>query len=97
MSNTDKNKEFYDMADAFIAVANKQCKKRDPGTVSATFLYAAARYNTFIAASGSESADKFSAHKEDFLKYFLDEYKKMLEEHFEDYSTHFEKYLGQKN
>ena len=56
MDNTHKDKKFYEMADAFIALANEQSGKADQGTVSATFLYAAARFNTFIVASGAGSS-----------------------------------------
>lgn len=97
MSNTGKDKEFYEMADAFIAVANKQSKNTNPGKVSAAFLYAAARFNTFLVASGADSVNEFASNKESSLDYFMDEYKKMLEEHFADYKEHFDKYLGNKN
>ena len=64
MSNTDKDKEFYELADAYIALANKQGKNNiDQGKISATFLYAAARFNIFLVASGSASADDFASKK----------------------------------
>ena len=85
MSNTDKDKEFYEMADAYIALANKQSKNVNQGKVSATFLYAAARFNTFLVASGSNSANEFASKKENIFDYYMTEYKKMLEEHFADY------------
>jgi hypothetical protein len=96
MSNTDKDKEFYEMADAYIALANKQSKNVNQGKVSATFLYAAARFNTFLVASGSNSANEFASKKENIFDYYMTEYKKMLEEHFADYQNNFEKYLGKK-
>ena len=97
MSNTDKDKEFYEMADAFIGLANKQSKNAEPGKVSAAFLYAAARFNTYIAASGSGSANEYASGKEKSFEYFLAEYKKMLEEHFADYYENFDKYLRGNN
>ncbi|MCB2184147.1 MAG: DUF3144 domain-containing protein [Desulfobulbaceae bacterium] len=96
MSNTEKDKQFYEMADAYINLANQQSKDGEPGKVSATFLYAAARFNIFLVASGSESAQDFESKKEKVFDYFMDEYKKMLEEHFADYKENFEKYLGRK-
>jgi hypothetical protein len=96
MSNTDKDKEFYAMADAFIALANQQAKNTDPGRVSAAFLYAAARFNIFLGATGANSADDFAAKKENLLSYFMAEYQKMLEEHFADYRENFDRYLGKK-
>jgi len=96
MSNTDKDKEFYEMADAYIALANNQGKNVNQGKVSATFLYAAARFNIFLVAVNSASADEFASKKENVFEYFMSEYKKMLEEHFADYQANFEKYTGKK-
>ena len=92
-SDTKKDKEFYEMADAFIALANNQSKTINPGKVSATFLYAAARFNTYIIASGSKTKKDFTDSKQSAHEYFLAEYTKMLEEHFADYSQNFETYL----
>lgn len=94
MSDTEKDKEFYEMADAFIAIANQQSGKAEQGKVSATFLYAAARFNTFLVASASDSANAFSSRKDDAVDYFVAEYKKMLEEHFADYTNNFDTYIG---
>ncbi|MEN8198762.1 MAG: DUF3144 domain-containing protein [Thermodesulfobacteriota bacterium] len=93
MSDTEKDKEFYEMADAHIAVANEQGKSIDPGKVSATILYSAARFNTFLVASNSDSAEELASRKEEACKYFMAEYQKMLDEHFADYTDNFGKYL----
>jgi len=94
MSDTEKDKEFYAMADAFIDKANQQSGKAEQGKVSATFLYAAARFNTFLVASASSSEDELSSRKDEAINYFVAEYKKMLEEHFADYTDNFDKYIG---
>ncbi len=90
---TTKDKEFYEMADAHIAVANKQAKSTTPGKVSATILYSAARFNAFLAASNANSAAEFASKKEETCKFFMAEYQKMLDEHFADYANNFDKYL----
>lgn len=97
MSDTEKDSEFYEMADAFIALANARSKSVNQGKVSATFLYAAARFNTFLVASSSESAEDFGANKDSAIEYFMTEYRKMLEEHFGDYQQNYSKYIGNKN
>jgi len=93
MSDSEKDKEFYEMADAHIAVANKQAKNINPGKISATILYSAARFNTFLVASSSDSAAELASRKEEACKYLIAEYQKMLDEHFNDYTENFEKYL----
>jgi len=97
VSNNEKDSEFYTMADAFIALANEQSKQAEQGKVSATFLYAAARFNIFIAASGSSSVKEFASTKSKSFEYFIAEYRKMLEEHFADYLENYEEYIGNKN
>ncbi len=94
MSDTDKDKEFYEIADAFIAVANKYSGKVEQGKVSATFLYGAARFNTFLVASASTSSEELGSRKKEAIQYFLAEYEKMLEEHFLDYTDNFDNYIG---
>ena len=94
MSNTDNDKKFREMADAFIAEANKLSKNENLGMVSASFLYAAARYNIFLVAASSASASEFESKKENSLNALVTEFKKMLEDHFENYKENFEKNLG---
>jgi len=96
-NNTDKDDEFYEMADSYIALANKQGKDVIQGKVSATFLYAAARFNTFLVASNSNSKKDFESGKEKSIEYFMTEYKKMLDEHFSDYITNYDSYIGGNN
>ena len=91
--STDKDKEFFKRADAYISLANKQGQKIEKGRVSASFLYAAARFNIFLAASGSNTAEEFASHKSDVIGYYMAEYEKMLEEHFADYQNNFDKYM----
>lgn len=94
MSDTQKDDEFYQMADDFIALANQKSKQAGGGKTSATFLYAAARYNIFIGASESTSKEDFAARKKQIMHYFQAEYEKMLEEHFANYHEYFDRYMG---
>jgi hypothetical protein len=94
MSNTDNDKKFREMADAFIAEANKLSKNENLAMVSASFLYAAARFNIFLVAASSGSANEFESKKENSLNALVAEFKKMLEDHFENYKENFEKNLG---
>jgi len=93
-SNTSKDDEFFSMADAYIALANTQSKDAIQGKVSATFLYAAARFNAFLVATNAESKATFESGTEDSIEYFMSEYRKMLEEHFADYNVNYESYIG---
>ena len=96
MSDTEKNQEFYDTANAYIAIANNQSNDIDKGKVSAAFLYAAARFNTFVVASSASNVEEFISFKDKAFDYMLGEYKKMLEEHFADYTENFSNYIKPK-
>jgi hypothetical protein len=94
MTNIDEGKKFREMADAFIAEANKLKKNENPGMVGASFLYAAARFNIFLMAASSSSADEFVSIKENSLNALMAEFKKMLEDHFENYNENFNELMG---
>ena len=96
MSDTQKDEEFIQMADAFIALANKYTQSVDKGKVSAAFLYAAARFNTYVVAASAPDAGEFASYQENALAYFKAEYHKMLVEHFADYQQNFAAYLKEK-
>lgn len=84
--------EFWERADQVIAVANEQVKDSTIGEVSSSLLYAAARFGAFNIASSADSADELETNKDEAMKYFTDQYKKMLLENLDDYIENFEKY-----
>lgn len=91
-SQTDK--EFFERADAYIDVANQQATQVNRGKVSASMMFATARFNAWVSASGTESGEDLAAVKQEALDYFLEEYRKMLEENLDEYIEHFDKYMG---
>ena len=97
MSDNTKDKAFLDLADQFIALANNCSESIDRGTVSAAFLYAAARFNTYVVATSAPDAQTFSSYQPKAMAYFQDEYKKTLNEHFADYEENFDIYMTTDN
>jgi len=85
--------KFYDRADAFIHLGNEQCKEIGRGKVSASFMYAVARFNAWVSARGFDNASEMSEARAETLEYFVQQYKAMLEENFDDYVKNFEKYM----
>jgi Protein of unknown function (DUF3144) len=86
--------DFWNRADAHIALANSQSKSTDAGKVSASFLYAAARFNAFIVASGQPDAKSLAANKAEAIDYFTKQFRKMLDENLSDHVENFGKYLA---
>ena len=91
---SDVDKEFFERADAYITVANEQAQTVNRGKVSASMMFATARFNAWVSASGTETGEELASVKDEALEYFLSEYRKMLEENLDEYIEHFDKYMS---
>ena len=88
---------FYKRADENIHLSNSQISEKiSRGMVSASFLYSAARFNAYVSASSFNSSKELIEAKEATMKYFMEEYQRMLEENLDDYTLNFSKYLTHK-
>ncbi len=94
--NTISPNDFYDRVDALIQLANKQCDNEDKGKVSASFLFAASRFNTWVSASGFDSAELMKASREQLIEHFVSQYQAMLEDNLNEFIENFEDYLSKK-
>ena len=90
---SDTDKEFFERADAYITLANDQASSVSRGKVSASMMFATARFNAWVSASGTDSAEELASVKDEALQYFLSEYRKMLEENLDEYIENFDKYM----
>ncbi|MFU8895888.1 MAG: DUF3144 domain-containing protein [Gammaproteobacteria bacterium] len=79
------DREFRQVVDRFIHLANEQIDTVQREHVSMALLYAAARFNSFIVASHAPSKDKFQADRIAAFKFFTGEYQRMLKENLDDY------------
>ncbi len=93
MKDNKLDKHFWNRADQFINLANEQSKKATPGEVSSSLLYAAARYNAFIAAATARNIDELKKNKEETIRYFSNQYYEMFVENIEDWIENFEKHI----
>jgi hypothetical protein len=87
------DKAFFERADAYITLANEQAANVNRGKVSASMMFATARFNAWVSASGTESSDELASVKEEALAYFVKEYRQMLEENLDEYIEHFDDYM----
>ena len=90
---SEVDKAFFERADAYITLANEQATDVSRGKISASMMFATARFNAWVSASGTESGEELAAVKDEALEYFLGEYRKMLEENLDEYIEHFDKYM----
>lgn len=85
--------KFYDRADAIIQLANEQNHDIGRGKVSASLMYATARFNAWISACGFQSGIKMEAAKQKTIDYFTEQYRAMLKENLEDYIGKLDAYM----
>ncbi len=91
----EADKDFFDRVDAHIHLSNGQLNdKTTIGQVSASNMYAVARFNAWVTACGNKSGKEMSQAKQETLKYFTEEYRKMLEVHLDDYINNFDTYIN---
>lgn len=92
---SDVDDKFYERADEHIHLSNKQISEDiGPGKVSASNMYAVARFNAWVSAGGWKNEKELSEAKEETIEYFVTEYRKMLEDNLNDYIDNFESYMG---
>jgi len=73
----ESDQDFMDRADRFLAVANGLVGEVPLSRISASMMFATARFNAFYAqADGLEPGDV----NEQAVAYFRDQYEKMLRE-----------------
>lgn len=98
------DEQFYERADEFIHLANEFADSENldspltpvvPGQVSASFMYANARYSVWLSACSYKSAEDFKKDKQVIHDYYLEQFKLMLEDNLEEYHENFETYFPQ--
>jgi Protein of unknown function (DUF3144) len=92
--STEADDEFFDRADAHLRVASSHLGDASQGRVSASLMYACARFNAWVSASHRESPADLKRAYGETIEYFVAEYRKMLVRSLDDYADNFEKYHG---
>lgn len=94
MSSIPHDKEFFELADAHIALCNTHMGKIKPAKVGASILFAAARFNAFVIHASSEDKAQFLLEKEAAIGYFMREYEKYLRENVDEHLSRYEDPAG---
>ena len=82
--------EFYERADAHIHLSNAQMEHARRGIVSASMMYATARFNAYVSACNSASREDMVAKKEEIISYFTEQYRIALTENLDHYISCFD-------
>ena len=91
---SDLDEKFFDRADEHIKLANSQLTAGlESGRVSASMMYATARFNAWISATGWRSGEESKAARDETIEFFISEYRIMLEENLDAYIENFDDYM----
>lgn len=93
----DVDETFYQRADAHIRLSNDQLDEVATGKVSASMMYALARFNAWVSAHGVQNAGQMKEARSGMVEYFVEQYKQMLEHNLDDYIENFDQYLAGEN
>jgi hypothetical protein len=93
VATTEPDDSFVARADAVIELANAQLGSIGRGKVSASSMYAIARFNAWVSFTGFTSQADMRSRRAETLDYFVAQYRATLEDHLDDYAEHFEEYM----
>ena len=85
----DADHEFYDRAQEHLRIAKDQLAGVSDGQVSASMMYACARFNAWLSASHRGSATELKSAYGETIEYFVAQYRKMLVKNLDDFVANF--------
>ena len=89
------DEKFFERADAHINLANDHINaKVEPQLAGTSFMFASARFNAWISASGFQNGEELRGRKKDLIEYFTNQYVSMLEENLDNYADNYDLYMG---
>jgi hypothetical protein len=92
MSDEIQDTAFWARADEVINLVNQQSEETASDEVSASLLYAAARFTSYLVASSAENADEIKAGKEEAVEYFTTQFRQLLIDNIDDYIENYDEY-----
>jgi hypothetical protein len=90
MSDAQRDKQFWELTDSFIQLANTHLNEVKPSKVSASALFAASRFNAFVITASASSKEQLIAEKEAAIAYFLEQYETMLRENLDEHLARYD-------
>jgi len=89
----DDDHEFFDRAHEHLRVANEQLTGVSEGQVSASMMYACARFNAWVSAANQDSAKDLKGAYGETIEYFVAQYRRMLVKNLDDFVANFGDYM----
>ena len=89
----DTDHDFLDRAHEHLRIANQQLEDVSEGQVSASMMYACARFNAWVSASNQDSARNLKSAYGETIEYFVAQYRRMLVKNLDDFVANFGEYI----
>ena len=90
--SSEADDAFLDRADEHLRIASEHLSDASRGGVSASLMYACARFNVWVSACRHESPGEIRRSYGETIEYFIAEYRKMLVKNLDEYVANFDKY-----
>lgn len=88
------DEEFLEATNKLIEIANEMADKYGEHKASVAFIYAAARYNGYIAANSVTSAAELEEKRPKAVEYFADRFRQLYDGNLQEYVANFDEYMG---
>ncbi len=88
------DEQFLEATNKLIEIANEMGGKYGDHKMGVAFIYAAARYNAYIAAGSVTSADELADKRDKAVEYFTDRFRQLYDGNLADYIANFDEYMG---
>ena len=92
MAEQKPDTDFFKRVDAHIALSNEQLKTIDGGRVAMSGTFAAARFSAWMCANLDASGERMKERKEEAMRVFTEEFRRMFEESYDDYANNYSRY-----
>ncbi|WP_303829540.1 DUF3144 domain-containing protein [Asticcacaulis taihuensis] len=92
MTQQTTDPDFLKRVDDHIALSNEHIEGANGARVAMSGTFAAARFTAWMCANSDGSGERMKARREEAVRIFTDEFRRMFEESFDDFANNFERY-----
>jgi len=85
---------FVEATNKLIEIANEMGGKYGDHKMGVAFIYAAARFNAYIAAGSVGNAEELADKRDKAVEYFTDRFRQLYDGNLMDYIANFDEYMG---
>ncbi|HTM80809.1 DUF3144 domain-containing protein [Asticcacaulis sp.] len=92
MAEQKPDTDFFKRVDEHIALSNEQLKTMEGARVAMSGTFAAARFSAWMCANYDGSGERMKQRKDEAMRIFTEEFRRMFEESYDDYTNNYSRY-----